>query len=149
MLIKIHEMIDDRLCYEKVRELRWSEGVKCPHCGSLSHRRQGHHADSEHRYCYQCKACQRPYDDLANTVFQDHGQPLKTWIACLYLLRLNLSTAQIAEELGLSENDCRAMCQQLHTGAYENSPPKKEGQYHGLYALARRGGYSERGRKEA
>ena len=29
MLINIKDLVEDRLCYEKVRELRWSEGVKC------------------------------------------------------------------------------------------------------------------------
>ncbi len=148
MLIKIHEVIDDRLCYEKVRELRWSEGVKCPHCGSLSYRRQGRHPDSEHRYCYQCKACQRPYDDLTNTIFQQHNQPLKTWIICLHLLRLHVTNAQIAEELGLNENDSRVMCQQLQTGAYEQTAPTKEVKYRDLYALTRHQGYGG-DRKEA
>ena len=29
MLIRLQEIVDDRLCYEKVRELRWQEGVSC------------------------------------------------------------------------------------------------------------------------
>lgn len=59
MLVRIYEIVDDRLCYEKVRELRWAEGVKCPHCESYSHRRQGHHNSSEHRLRYQCKDGER------------------------------------------------------------------------------------------
>jgi hypothetical protein len=27
MVLQIKDIVDDRLCYEKVRELRWSEGV--------------------------------------------------------------------------------------------------------------------------
>ena len=50
MLIRLQEIVDDRLCYEKVRELRWQEGVTCPHCGSSAHRRHGHHNSTEHRY---------------------------------------------------------------------------------------------------
>jgi transposase-like protein len=59
MLIRLYDIVDDRLCYEKVRELRWSEGITCPHCGSSSYRRHGHHNSSEHRYRYYCKACER------------------------------------------------------------------------------------------
>ena len=47
MLIRLQEIVDDRLCYEKVRELRWQEGVSCPHCGSNSCRRHGHHNSTE------------------------------------------------------------------------------------------------------
>jgi transposase-like protein len=52
MLIRLQEIVDDRLCHGKVRELRWQEGVLCPHCGSSSYRRHGHHHSTEHRYRY-------------------------------------------------------------------------------------------------
>ncbi len=122
MLVRIHEIVDDRLCYERVRELRWAEGVKCPHCGSFAYRRHGHHNSSEHRLRYQCKACERYYDDLTNTIFEGHHQPLKVWILCLYLMSLNLSNAQIAHELGLSESDVHAMSSLLRAGIYEKRP---------------------------
>lgn len=80
MFVRIHEIVDDRLCYEKVRELRWAEGVKCPHCGSMAYRRHGHHNSTEHRLRYQCKACERYYNDLTKTIFEGHHQPLKVWI---------------------------------------------------------------------
>jgi len=31
--VKIQDLIDDAKCFEVVRELRWPEGVRCPHCG--------------------------------------------------------------------------------------------------------------------
>ena len=91
MVFLIKDIVDDRLCYEKVRELRWSEGIKCPFCKSSEHKGHGHHNNCEHRYCYQCKSCLKYYADLTNTVFQGHHQPLKIWIICLYLMGLNLS----------------------------------------------------------
>lgn len=122
LLLRIQDIVDDRLCYEKVRELRWSEGVRCPHCQSKDHKRHGHHNSCEHRYRYQCKSCQKYFDDLTNTVFQGHHQPLKVWIICLYLMGLNLSNAQIGQELGLSQNDCHAMTSLLREGVYEKRP---------------------------
>lgn len=123
MLVRIQEIVDDRLCYQKVRELRWAEGVKCPRCGSYAHRRHGHHNSSENRLRYQCKDCQRYYDDLSQTIFEGHHQPLKVWILCLYLMSLNLSNAQIARELGLSEGDLHEMASLLREGVYEKRPP--------------------------
>lgn len=122
MVLQIKEIVDDRLCYEKVREIRWLEGVKCPHCQSPEYKRHGHHNTCEHRYRYQCKSCTKYYDDLTNTVFQGHHQPLKVWIICLYLMSLNLSNAQIAKELSLTDNDCHAMTSLLREGVYEKRP---------------------------
>jgi len=109
MLVRLKDIIEDRLCYERIRELRWSEGIKCPYCSSLSHRRQGQHPKCEHRHRYQCKACQRQYDDLTNTIFQDQPYPLKIWVLGLDLWLLGVAESKIAQELGVSENDCRAM----------------------------------------
>lgn len=122
MIVHIYEIVDDRLCYEKVRELRWAEGVQCPHWGSFSYRRHGHHNRSEHRLRYECKACERYYDDLSNTIFEGHHQPLKVWTLCLYLMGLNLSNAQIARELALLESDVHQMTSLLREGVYEKRP---------------------------
>lgn len=122
MILQILDIVDDRLCYEKVRELRWSEGVKCPHCQSTKHKRNGHHNTCEYRYRYQCKDCERHFDDLTNTIFQGHHQPLKIWIICLYLMSLNLSNAQIAKELCLNESDVHSMTSLLREGVYEKRP---------------------------
>lgn len=129
MLFRIRDIVDDRLCYEKVRELRWSEGVFCPHCESKSYKRHGSHNSCKDRYRYQCKNCKRYFDDLTNTIFQGHHQPLKVWIICLYLMGLNLSNNQISKELGLNESDAHSMTSLLRAGVYEKRPqPKLEGE---------------------
>jgi hypothetical protein len=38
------------------------------------------------------------------------------WVLCLYLMGLNLSHRQIAEELGLGTSDVQAMTEQLRQG---------------------------------
>ena len=138
-MLQIKDIVDDRLCYEKVRELRWLEGVKCPHCESNEHKRHGHQNKCEHRYRYQCKKCSKYFDDLTNTIFQGHHQPLKVWIICLYLMSLNLSNAQIAKELGLTESDCHAMTSQLREGVHEKRPQEilaGEVEFDELYLVA-------------
>src|SRR5207245_8422237 len=50
-----------------------------------------------HRQRYECKGCRQRFDDLTDTIFAGHHQPLRTWIACLYLMGLNLSGLQIAQ----------------------------------------------------
>ena len=48
--------------------------------------------------------CGRDFDDLTNTIFAGHHQPLRVWLLCLYFWGLNLSNRQIARELGLDED---------------------------------------------
>ena len=33
-MITLTTLIDNRKCYELIRQYRWPDGVCCPHCGS-------------------------------------------------------------------------------------------------------------------
>jgi transposase-like protein len=115
-MLNIQRLIDEAKCYEVVRELRWTEGVRCPHCGSGEIIKRGFDERQTHRQRYICQACQRQFDDLTGTIFEWHHQPLPTWILCLYLMGLNLSNQQIADELDLNGNDVQDMTRQLREG---------------------------------
>jgi hypothetical protein len=45
------------------------------------------------------------------------------WILCLYLMGLNLSNLQIAQELNLNKDDVQAMTTQLRTGIVKKNRP--------------------------
>jgi len=49
-------------------------------------------------------------------VLSGHHQPLSTWVLCLYFMGLNLSNAQIAQELDLNKDDVPAMAECLRNG---------------------------------
>jgi len=121
-MINLQNLIDDAKCYETVRELRWPEGVRCPHCESAQVTKQGRDTTQEHRQKYYCKGCHRHFDDLTGTVFAGHHQPLRTWILCLYLMGLNVSNQQIAQELGLNKDDVQSMTGQLRDGVVARRP---------------------------
>ena len=71
---------------------------------------------SKSRQRYSCQSCKKQFDDLTNTIFEGHHQPLKIWILCLYFMGLNLSNAQIAAELNLNKDDIYQMTTQLREG---------------------------------
>ncbi len=121
-ILSIIDLISNQKCYDRVRELRWKEGIICPHCHSSFVKKNGH--DTVQRDCqhYQCKECERYFDDLTNTVFAGHHQPLKTWITCLYFMGLNLSNNQIAKELNLHRSDAHEMINTLRSGVIERKP---------------------------
>lgn len=112
----IKNLIDDRKCYETIRQLRWPDGIKCPACSSSDVKKRGFHSRQAHRQRYRCATCHQQFDDLTDTIFEGHHQPLRTWILCLYLMGLNLSNEQIGQELDLSSGDVQAMTSQLRTG---------------------------------
>ena len=116
MLIHIQNLVDDAKCYAVVRQLRWPDGVRCPVCGSAQVIKRGFHTHQKERQRYECQACQHQFDDLTETIFENHHQPLKVWVLCLYLMGLNLSNAQIAAELDLAPGEAQHMTSQLREG---------------------------------
>lgn len=123
-LISINNLIGDVPCYETVRHLRWPDGVRCPACESLHIIKRGMDETEPARQKYGCKACGRRFDDLTDTVFAGHHQPLRVWMLCLYFMGLNLSNRQIAEELDLNKDDVQAMAEGLRGGVVKkNSNP--------------------------
>src|ERR687898_108060 len=115
-LVNLSSLIDDAKCYELVRQHRWPDGVRCPHCQSAAAARHGRDDTQPHRQRYRCTACSSRFDDLTGTILAGHHQPLRVWVLCLYFMGLNLSNRQIAQELGLDGSDVQAMTEQLRRG---------------------------------
>lgn len=114
--IQIKNLLDDKKCYEVVRELRWANGITCPDCKSTSIQKRGFHSNQVFRQRYACCDCKAQFDDLSDTIFEGHHQPLRVWILCLYFMGLNLSNEQIAQELDLASKDAQTMTSQLRAG---------------------------------
>ena len=124
-MLKFHDLLDNAKCYEQLRELRWPEGICCPRCGSEHITRQGRDETEPDKQRYLCKRCERRFDDLSLSVFSGHHQPLKIWMHCLYMMSLNLSNRQIAQELDLDYGDVYVMAQQLREAEVSKQPAVK------------------------
>ena len=64
---------------------------------------------------------------------------------------LNLSNAQIAKELGLTQSDCQAMTSLLRDGVYEKRPQEvlsNEVEFDELYIIAGHKGHPESVKKK-
>jgi transposase-like protein len=101
-MIKIQVLINDAKCFETVRAMRWPDGVRCPGCGGDEVTKDGHDDTQPEWQRYRCYACRSRFDDLTDTIFAGHHQPLRVWVLCLYLMGLNLSNEQNAQELGIA-----------------------------------------------
>jgi transposase-like protein len=124
-LVNLSSLIDDARCYELVRQHRWPDGVRCPRCEGASVARDGRDDTQRHRQRYRCAGCGARFDDLTGTVLAGHHQPLRVWVLCLYLMGLNLSNRQIAQELDLGVSDAQAMTEALRHGLAARLPPAR------------------------
>src|SRR5512144_223043 len=115
-MCRLNNLIDEEKCYEEVRRIRWPNGVRCPGCTSnkITQRGRNHRQQACRRYT--CKHCGKRFDDLTGTIFMGRHQPVSVWLAYLYLMGLNLSNRQMAEELNLNESDGHAMAEALRGG---------------------------------
>jgi transposase-like protein len=119
--LNIKNLIDDGQCYQTIRELRWPNGIACPSSKSRHVIKRGFDDTEPARQRYECHDCDKRFDDLTDTIFAGHHQPLKVWILCLYFMGLNLSNEQIAQELALNGSDVQQMTAQLREGIVKKS----------------------------
>jgi transposase-like protein len=151
MLVNILGITDDAKCYDMVRRLRWPDGVRCPHCDSSQVVKQGRDDTQPQRQRYQCRICHRRFDDLSETIFAGHHQPLRVWILVLYFLGLNLSNEQIAQELDLDPDDVQRMAARLREGVVQRKPEVRlsgEVECDEVYVVAGHKGHPEAVRKK-
>ena len=121
-MIIIKNLIDDAKCYQTIRDIRWKDGnIICPKCDSTNVIKYGFDEIQKERQKYHCKECGVYFDDLTDTIFSGHHQPLKVWILCLYFMGLNLSNNQISEELDLNKDVVQGMTSQLREGIVKKS----------------------------
>ena len=123
-LVNLSGLMDDAKCFAFVRQRRWPEGIRCPACADDAVIRDGHDDTQPCRQRDRCKVCACRFDDLTGTVLAGRRQPLRVWVwvPCLYFMGLNLSSRQIALELGLDASDTQAMTEQLRAGLVAKTP---------------------------
>ena len=121
MQVNIKNLIDDVPCDQTVRELRWPNGVQGPFCESRHVIKRGFDDTEPARQRYECHDGDKRFDDLTDTIFAGHHQPLKVWLLCLYFMGLNLSNEQIAHALSINESDAYLMTTELRGGIVKKS----------------------------
>lgn len=85
MLVNIKTLIDDAQCYDTVRELRWPEGRQCPFCDSKRVIKRGFDEKELARQRYECKDCEKRFDDLTGPFLQVTINPSR-FGSCAFIL---------------------------------------------------------------
>ena len=121
MQVTIKHLVDDGQCDQTVRALRWPDGVACPSCASPQVIKRGFDDTAPARQRYECHDCNTRFDDLTDTIFAGHHQPLQVWIVCLYCMGLNVSNEQMAHALAVHERDGYHMTGQRRDGVVKKA----------------------------
>ena len=124
--LNIRRIIDEAECYQVIRDIRLPDGIRCPHCDSQKLIKHGKDDTQLSRQKYLCKRCGRYFDDLTDTIFEGHHQPLSVWVLCIYFMGLNLSNEQIAQELDLNRDDAHQMTNQLREEVVRRKPQLRD-----------------------
>jgi transposase-like protein len=92
-----------------LEKMRWSEGVVCPHCGTVgeSYRLT---AKSESKRpvrkgVWKCGACRNQFTVTVGTIFEDSHIPLHKWLMAIHLLcasKKGMSAHQLHRMLGVT-----------------------------------------------
>lgn len=124
-MINISNIIDDNKCYKEIQKIRWKDGVTCPNCESKDIKKSGFNFQNKLQQHYKCKICKKKFDDLTGTVFSKHNISAPKMVIFLYLLGLNLSNNQIAQELNIKQSTAQNIATTLRGEVLKNKPKVK------------------------
>ena len=84
---------DDASAQRWFADVRWPDGVHCPHCGWFKIQINGSHNSQPYR-CKKSKAggCGKRFSVKTSTVMQDSNAGLQKWAIATYLLTTSLKS---------------------------------------------------------
>ncbi len=98
----------DEKARQYLEEIRWPNGVVCPHCKNADHKRIWEIKENPEKKIraglYHCAECGKQFTVTVGTIFEDSHIPLRKWLVAWYLLcssKKGISSLQIQRMLGL------------------------------------------------
>jgi transposase-like protein len=103
-----------------VANIRWPEGVTCPHC-------EGKNCPYvASRRIWQCKDCRKQFSVKVGSIFEDSPIPLSKWLPAMWLLvncKNGVSSYEIAKDIGVTQKTAWFMMHRLrlaiHAGSFD------------------------------
>lgn len=91
---------DKDVAHQYLVDLRWSDGVVCPHCGGLDH------AYTTTRKIWRCKACKKEFSVKVGTIFEGSPISLDKWLSAVWMIanaKNGISSLEIHRALGVTQ----------------------------------------------
>ena len=147
----------DETARHYLEEIRWPDGVVCPHCKNADQSRiweiNASATTKIRAGLRQCAECKKQFTVTVGTIFEDSHIPLRKWLVAWYLLcssKKGISSLQIQRMLGLGSY--RTALFMMHRIRYAISHPSFTGMLKGTveidetYVGAKARGSGKRGR---
>jgi len=122
----IRHFSDPDVSLEFVRDLRWPDGVTCPHCNN------GDGASFlKTRRIWKCKACRKQFSVRKGTIFEDSPLPLDKWLVAIWMIanpKNGVSSYEIARAIGVTQKTAWFMLHRIRLAMQTKSFGKLKGE---------------------
>ena len=125
-LIELFQMFPDDAAAEKwFEEVRWPDGVHCPHCGYTNIQVNSQHASQPYRCRKSTKGgCGKRFSVKTETVMQKSNLGLQTWAVATYLLTTNLksvSSMKLHRDLKVTQKTAWSLAHKIRKSLEQNN----------------------------
>jgi transposase-like protein len=103
--------------------VRWPDGVTCPHCGSD----KVSFLANQHRWQCHTKHPKRQFSAKVGTIFEESPLPLEKWLVAVWLevnAKNSISSCELARALGITQKSAWFMLHRvrfaLHVGSFDS-----------------------------
>ena len=115
---------DEQICIDSFAEMRWPDGVTCPHCEA----KEPYWFETQKRW--KCRKCRRQFSVKVGSIFEDSPVSLTKWLPALWLVvncKNGISSYEIARDLGVTQKTAWFMLQRLRLVLANGSESKMGG----------------------
>ena len=112
MMKLIENFHSEGKCRQRLAELRWPDGVKCPRCDGDKY------AYDSKRFVYDCYSCGYQFTVISNTMLHDTHLPLNKWFIAVYMMcesKKGMSANQLKRTLDVSYKTAWYLCHRIRT----------------------------------
>jgi transposase-like protein len=109
---------DQDVCLSFMVQLRWSDGITCPRCGS------GEHSFLSTRRIWKCKGCKKQFSVKLGTIFEDSPIGLDKWLPALWMVincKNGISSYEMARALGVTQKTAWFMNHRIRLAVQEGT----------------------------
>ena len=116
---------DPDVCLQFVANLRWSNGIVCPHCGA-----KDEHYFIKTRRIWRCKSCTKQFSVKVGTIFEDSALGLDKWLTAIWMIandKNGISSYEVARALGITQKSAWHMMHRIRLAMQTGSFKKLSG----------------------
>lgn len=101
---------DEKVCLTHLKDMRWKDGIYCPHCGT---EKVYSFSDGVR---YKCSTCRKQFTAKVGSIFEGSKISLQKWFVAVYLIsshKKGISSLQLSKDLGITQKTAWFMLHRL------------------------------------